>query len=786
MELKRGSRILTLGMLGGEFPDRAREALFRKARFEGDLRHARVLFLLIILLSLIFIPLILRTAGIQELPASDLAVAQAETVTAFLVSGGVSLLCLLASIRMQQVFFLEAVYVTWEWGLALAGALFVSVPDEMALAAVMLLPCIFYLGVPISFAWRVFGGVGGSLLLLASYLYFAPEWVEAMPLTLAMAGLNIGLVLMVVRTNHLERQQWEAILAERRANLRLRESENRLEQTFQAVPLPLIVTRLIDGQMLKFNAAAHRFYGGSAEAFAGLRCSEIYVEPKVREMMVARLRKQEHVTDFETPIRLANGEVRTVMMAAQCIRMGGHPSLVAALVDVTERNAVEQKIRYVALHDTLTGLPNRMSFQESLQAALEQRQPEQSICLLLVDLDRLKDVNDGQGHDAGDAVLRETSHRIASLVGDRGLVARLGGDEFIVMLVGHSALQQGEQMARAISTELRRPIVHQGWTFVAQASIGIAACPEHDRISGDLMKDADLALHAAKQQGGNRFMCYMPAMRQAVQTRLSQKHNIMAALDRDEIIPYYQPKVSLATGHLEGFEALVRWHPRGRPVLGPAAFPMALSDPEMAELISERMVEKVTQDVRNWIFSGIACGRVAINLSAAQFTHKDLAANLLKKFRSGGVDPAHFEVEITETVFLGQDLSQVREILEELRSAGVGVSFDDFGTGYASLVHLKQLPIDVVKIDRGFVQDIENDPFDTAIVRAVIELAQDLRLRVVAEGVETEEQAHFLRRRGCHYAQGFLFYRPMPVAEASLLLEAENEDRAAERLAMFH
>ncbi|MGQ3676548.1 putative bifunctional diguanylate cyclase/phosphodiesterase [Xanthobacter sp. TB0139] len=730
-------------------------------------------------------PLILRTDGAEGLSAAEQAEAQAVTMAALLISSGVSLLCLVATRWVKQPAVLEALSVAWEWMVTLAGALFVSVPDDMALFAVLLLPCTFYLGVPISFPLRLLGGAGSSAVLLASYLSFIPEWAASMSLLLAVVGLNIGLILIVLRTNHLERRQWEAVQAERRANIQLRESENRLEQTFQAVPLPLVVTRLADGRMLKFNAAAYRFYGGPEEAFAALRCSEIYVQPDVREILVARLRKEGRVTDFEVPIRLASGEVRTVVLVAQYVRMGGYPSLVAAMVDVTERIAVEQKIRYAALHDALTGLPNRTAFQESLQAALEQRQPEQSVCLLLVDLDRLKDVNDGQGHDAGDAVLRESAHRLVELVGNKGLVARLGGDEFIVMLVAPGALQQGEQLARSIATELRRPMTHEGWRLVAQASIGIASCPEHDRIYGDLMKDADLALHAAKQQGGNRSMCYMPALRQAVQTRLSQKQDITAALERDEIIPYYQPKVSLATGRLEGFEALVRWHPPGKPVLGPAAFPLALSDPELAELIGERMVRKVTQDVQGWIAGGLSCGRIAINLSAAQFTHKDLAVSLLDQFREGGVDPAHFEVEITETVFMGQDLSQVRGILEELRAAGVGVSFDDFGTGYASLVHLKQLPIDVIKIDRGFVKDIESDPFDTAIVRTVIELAQDLRLRVVAEGVETHGQAHFLRRRGCHYAQGFLFYRPMPMAEASLLLEAETENSAAQRLAMF-
>ncbi len=771
------SGAVPLTFWGREFEDSATETLFRESRFDETRLQLRHLFRAVAVLSLMVLVM---------LAAFGMAVPQLKPVGA---AGGVIAFCsslgglwILGRARTPRN--LETIFVIWQWCAVLAVILLIYAHDGRALFLVFLLPTALYLSAQISFQLCLGGGISVSLVLLYAYqgLPGSDTWQWGVALTVLL--LNVSLAFCVVRTNRLQRLQWVSAQAERLARQRQRESEGQLQAVFQAVPLPLVVTRREDGRIMKFNEATLRFYGGPESELRSLKAYEIYVNPERRALLDSQIESQGHVTDFQLSLRIREG-TRNVILAAAPVELAGEPCLVSALVDVTERTAVEQQVRYAAHHDALTGLPNRAAFQEHLQAALSGRSARQGVCLLLVDLDGLKDANDSLGHDAGDAVLCEIARRLVRLAGAGPMVARLGGDEFVIMLEASDALRQGQRIAHAIVSDLRRPFAHARHHLSTRVSIGIASCPEHDCSYRELMKAADLALYAAKQQGRNRYVVYAPDMRQVVQARLNLLRAMAEALERDEIEPFYQPKISLTTGQLEGFEALARWRRSPTSVLGPASFEMALSDPEMSVLLSERIIARVTRDVSGWIKAGYDCGRIAINLSAAQFSQRDLAANLLGQFRAGGVDPSCFDVEITETVFLGRDIGQVRATLHALRMMGVGVSFDDFGTGYAALVHLKQLPIDVIKIDRGFVKDIERDPFDTAIVRAVIDLGRELKMGVVAEGVETAGQARFLEDCGCEVAQGFLFYRPMPASDVAALLERESETVALSRRALF-
>ncbi|MFS8035779.1 putative bifunctional diguanylate cyclase/phosphodiesterase [Xanthobacter sp. AM11] len=775
-ELRAAQDDLQLTTVGGEFVDRARETSFRRSRMEESRRHARLLFAASIILNALFLLSDWRFAG-----TSHFVVA----VSARFAVVAVSLLCLVAVQLANTARLTNVIYVVWQWGTALAVAVLVSSGSDLALFVVLLLPTVYYLVVPLPFPLLAAGGVGCSVLMLVGYLDASASWQFAVGLGLALCVLNATLILAVARANRIERQYWAAVQAERYANDRLRASEDLLENTFQAVPMPLVVVGLDDGRHIKSNEAARRFYGGSGpfEAPGGL-CSACLGPDAARDLL-QRLRASGAVTDFETAVRLADGSERRVLIAAAVTPDTPSPSLVAAVVDVTERLAAEEQARHAATHDPLTGLPNRAAFHDNLAEALAGRRPGEGICVLLIDLDGLKDVNDSLGHDAGDAVLMETAHRIDALLGQRGLLARLGGDEFVAVVEGADAVDAGRRLAQNILVDLRRPVLHAGRHFATRASIGLAACPDHDCSYGELMKDADLALHAAKQQGRNRVVVYTPAMRQAVVERVALQRSMMAALAEDEIIPFYQPKVSLITGRLAGLEALVRWRRSPHSVLSPSAFEAALADPELAVLIGERMVRRVASDVRGWIEAGYDCGRVAINLASAQFTRRDFAATLLRQLHAAGVEPEHFDVEITETVFLGRSSDHVAPILDELYRAGVRVALDDFGTGYAGLIHLKQLPIDTIKIDQSFVKDIERDAFDTAIVCAVIELGRNLGMRVVAEGLETAGQARFLKEKGCELAQGFLFFRPLAAAEMGDVLRAEDRKAAEARLALF-
>ncbi|QRG07615.1 EAL domain-containing protein [Xanthobacter dioxanivorans] len=771
-----GADDLRLTAVGGEFVDRVREALFRLDRLDESRRNARILFATSVILNSLFLLSDWRFAGTAHF---YVAVLSRFAVVAL------SLVCLIAVQFAASVRTTDAIYILWQWGTALGVAVLVSSQSDLALFVVMLLPTVFYLAVPVPFVWQVGGGIGCSLLLLYGYLDSMVGWQFATGLGLAVAVLNATLILLVSRTNRMERQYWDAVRAERDANQRLQASENVLENTFQAVPVPLVVARMKDGRTIKANEAARRFFrpGGTLDRPAGL--CETCLAPAVAEEFRHRIDAEGSVTDFETSIRLADGSERRVVIAAALASGEPSPSVIAAIVDVTDRLVAEQQARHDATHDALTGLPNRAAFHDSLSAAMARRRSDEGICILLIDLDGLKDVNDTLGHDAGDAVLMETANRLDTLLDQRGILARLGGDEFVAVVEGPDPVEAGRRLAHSILAELRRPFAHSGRHFSTRASIGLAVCPDHDNQYGELMKDADLALYAAKQQGRNRAVVYTPAMRQVVAERVALNRAMIAALADDEIIPFYQPKVSLTTGRIAGLEALVRWRRSPHNVLSPSAFEAALTDPELAVMIGERMVRRVSSDVRGWIEAGYDCGRVAINLSPAQFTHRDLASTLLRQFHAAGVEPSHFDVEITETVFLGRSSDHVAPILDDLYRAGVRIALDDFGTGYAGLIHLKQLPIDTIKIDQSFVKDIESDAFDTAIVCAVIELGRNLGMKVVAEGLETVGQARFLWEKGCELAQGFLFFRPLGDVDMTEVLRSEDDAAAAARLAMF-
>lgn len=762
--------------IGGEFADAALERQFRASGLEESRRHARFLFAASVILNALFLLSDWRFAGTPHFFVA---------VVARFVVVSLSLLSLIAVQLATTPGRMDLIYNVWLWGVSVAIAVLVSSHSDLALFVVMLLPAIFYLAVPLPFAWLLAGGAGSSALLIYGYLDRSGGWQLSAGLLLAVVVLNAMLALVAARANRAERRFWWVVRAEREANEKLRASEDILENTFQAVPIPLVVAGLEDGHHIKSNEAARRFYGGSLDLPDGSGLCDSCLSAEGAEALREKLRRDGIATEFETTVKLADGEERQVVLAAAVTRASPSPNLVAALVDVTDRWAAEREARYAASHDALTGLPNRAAFHEGLEAALARRRPGRGICVLLIDLDGLKDINDTLGHDAGDAALTETAHRLDAMLEEPAILARLGGDEFVAAIEGEDPVGLGRRVAQSVLSELRRPIPHGGRHFATRASVGVAACPDHDCTYGELMKDADLALYAAKQQGRNRVAVYAPAMRQVVLEKAALTRAMFSALAEDEIVPYYQPKVSLTTGRLAGVEALVRWRRSPHSILSPSAFEAALTDPELAVLIGERVVRRVASDVRGWIEHGYECGRVAINLAPAQFTHRDLAPTLLRQFHAAGVEPSHFDVEITETVFLGRSSDHVAPILDELNRAGVRVALDDFGTGYAGLIHLKQLPIDTIKIDQSFVKDIERDAFDTAIVCAVIELGRKLGMRVVAEGLETAGQARFLRENGCELAQGFLFFRPIAAPEMTALLRAEGADTAAARIALF-
>ena len=446
--------------------------------------------------------------------------------------------------------------------------------------------------------------------------------------------------------------------------------------------------------------------------------------------------------------------------------------VVGITFDITERKLADELAWRAANHDALTGLANRAFFQSQLEEALTRaEQSDTGVSLMLIDLDGFKDVNDTLGHDVGDAVLGEVARRLGDGLRNQDVVARLGGDEFALLLGEPLRLDHAMRFADTLIERLRQPFAYRGRTLTCKASIGVAAFPDHHRDGRELLKDADLALSRAKAAGRNCALVYVPEMRAETERRVGIIEEVRLALDAGQIVPFYQPKVCLTTGEIVGFEALARWLHPSKGLLTPGYFGAAFEDRELSIALGDCLLRQVAADMRSWQERALGFGRIAVNFASAEFRKPDLAGHVLDVLRSFDIPPASFEVEITETVFLGHGSECVPATLQRLHEAGILVTLDDFGTGYASLTHLKQFPVGHIKVDQSFVRDMEQDGDDAAIVAAVIGLGRSLGVQVTAEGIETVGQAEKLAALGCDYAQGYLYARPMIGSRVPWLLQ---------------
>ncbi|ANY82502.1 hypothetical protein BB934_29905 (plasmid) [Microvirga ossetica] len=500
------------------------------------------------------------------------------------------------------------------------------------------------------------------------------------------------------------------------------------------------------------------------------------VHPDDRDHVIAVWQKalasgQPCAQEYRT--RRRNGEYRwSLTRAVPLLGIDGTvQEWVGTVTDIHSRKQAEEELWRAANYDALTGIPNRVLFQDRLERALaEARESGTSLSLLAIDLDEFKGVNDSFGHDAGDALLKETAARLSSVARDGDTVARLGGDEFVVLLSGSTRLEHAATLAEGLAKKLSQPISYAGQMIASRASIGVAAFPDHGTDAADLMKDADMAQYRAKAEGRNRVVTYSHEMRAATERRTTLRREMREAVSLDQIMPFYQPKVSLSTGEIVGFEALARWAHPTLGLLTPATFGDIFDDPELATMVGRRLMGKVVSDMRQWLNRGLRFGQVAINLSHREFVQPGQAEDILRILDRSKVPPQHFEIEITEKVLLDAQSDVVSSALEKFRARGVQIALDDFGTGYASLTHLKRFPVDHIKVDKSFVQGIEQNPDDEAIVTAVVSLGRSLNLKVTAEGVETAGQAERLREMGCSAAQGYLYAKPMDGSDVPSLL----------------
>lgn len=437
---------------------------------------------------------------------------------------------------------------------------------------------------------------------------------------------------------------------------------------------------------------------------------------------------------------------------------GAPRCMVSIARDITDQKTAQDRINWSASHDPLTQLPNRRLFDARLaEAIIEAEAGGQGLALLVLDVDQFKQINDTQGHGAGDVVLRTLGERLCAVLRPVDTVARLGGDEFAMILPGIATEAEVSAMADRILESLREPVPYEGATLDCRASLGASLYPRHGTNAGDLLKHADIALYSSKARRPGQLLIFDPHMRVELQQRVSMTNLARSALRDDRIRAFYQPKVDLLTGRVAGFEALARWTDYHGRIHHPATISAAFDDWDVSTAITDRMLAEVIGQMRDWTERGMDFGHVALNASAADFQRSDFAEFLLTQLSAAGIPTKCFQLEVTETVFLRRGADLVERTLRLLSSEGVKIALDDFGTGYASLSHLNQFPVDVIKIDRSFVSDIGLDQEHAAIAEAVITLGRKLGMEVVAEGIETPTQAKRLVDLGCQYGQGFLF-----------------------------
>lgn len=424
----------------------------------------------------------------------------------------------------------------------------------------------------------------------------------------------------------------------------------------------------------------------------------------------------------------------------------------------------EAQLVFRAHHDALTGLPNRILLSERLQRELAHaRRADSQLALLFLDLDRFKVVNDTLGHDGGDQLLREAAKRLSACVRECDTVARLGGDEFVVLLTELSSPQQAAKLAGQVLSKLSQPFQIASIECFVGASIGIAVFPADGTLAEELLTHADMAMYRAKAAGRGRFIFFEESMNNDQRERALMERELRLAIERDQLSVHYQPRVALRDGRLLGAEALLRWH---HPELGwvtPATFIPLAEDVGLIEEIGSWVLHHVCAQMAEWQAAGYAIGSVAVNVSGRQFKSSDLVAQVLHALESTGLAPHALELEVTEGVLI-ENVEAVIELLGRIKQTGVSVALDDFGTGYSSMAYLRRLPIDVLKIDQSFVRDMAHEGDARSIVQAIIALAHALHKSVVAEGVETLEQANLLRALGCEEAQGYYFSRPVTAA----------------------
>lgn len=536
------------------------------------------------------------------------------------------------------------------------------------------------------------------------------------------------------------------------------ELEQRYSRVIEGASEGIIITNRADGMIIESNGAIQNYLGYTAEELAGLFLGQLaFGDAAITDTLIERLLQQKR----EYRLRRKDGLSLDAELSASLIPYDGKEALCIMVKDITERKQFEETLFFQANHDFLTGIPNRYLLLDRLEQALAAARREGYIvAVLLLDLDNFKIINDTYGHAIGDQLLKSVAHRLKSVVRSGDTIARLGGDEFVIVLNRIDRLENVILVAEHILSHFSDPFVVEDNEFFVSPSIGLALYPNDDDSAAALLTKADTAMYHVKDKGRAGFQFFTTEMNTRVVDRMELEVGLRRALEREEFVIHYQPKVELATRRIQGMEALLRWNHPERGMIPPDTFIPLAEESGLIIMIGEWVLREVCKQLKKWRADGLPPMTMAVNISARQFKQQDLVERISAILDETGLEASFLELELTES-YLMNNVTEAIAKLHALKGMGLRLSLDDFGTGYSSLGYLKQFPIDVVKIDKSFVDDILANPDDATIVRTIILMAHNLNKAVVAEGVETEEQLHFLTEHSCEMVQGFYFSRPL-------------------------
>jgi diguanylate cyclase (GGDEF)-like protein/PAS domain S-box-containing protein len=519
-------------------------------------------------------------------------------------------------------------------------------------------------------------------------------------------------------------------------------------------------------QMLGYHDRAALLESGDASP---------YLEPNEREWLFSELEKDRSMARVEVSLRKADGTPVWALQNLAMIDEEGRRFVEGTAFDITARRLAEEQIAYQTNYDALTGLPNPNLLRERLEVALtHSERAARHVCVAFLDLDHFKAINDTLSHRVGDQLLQLVAYRLQNCLREYDTVARLGGDEFTVILQHVKSRDDAAHIATKLLQSIREPFLLEGREFFMTASMGLAISGPHGTDAETLLRNADVAMYRAKDSGRNMFEFFGQSSGDHAAERFELENDLRRALQREELRLHFQPQIDSATNRILCMEALLRWYHPTRGLIPPATFIPIAEEVGLIIPIGEWVLEQACTEAASWRRDHGWDLRVAVNLSPRQFHQKDLPDVIARVLEKTGLPADYLEIEITESNAM-QNPEMAIKTLSFLKAMGLRISIDDFGTGYSSLSHLRRFPIDSLKIDQSFVRDIETNENDAAIVSAVIAMAHKLRLTVIAEGVETEQQSKFLRSQQCEQMQGFLFSKPRPVEDLHDLMAQHGE-----------